>query len=149
MKLYLDTSAYVKLYYPEPETSVLSIWLRLQQYKLLFNSFNELEMTNAFSQKLFRKEITPQMFMAWNRQLQQDKAKGILSVINLDWTDVFARSIQLSFDYSSKLNTSSLDVVHVAAALQIGAELFVTNDRRQLALAREIGMNSKDVGELK
>ncbi|MCK5197849.1 MAG: type II toxin-antitoxin system VapC family toxin, partial [Spirochaetales bacterium] len=65
MKLYIDSSVLVKLYYPEPESRILSEWIINQKQPILFTQFHELEMTNAFALKVFRNEISGDSFNAF------------------------------------------------------------------------------------
>ena len=45
--------------------------------------------------------------------------------------------------YFSSLGCRTLDIIHVAAALVIGAKEFVTFDGRQAAMARKAGLTVK------
>lgn len=62
MKLYLDTSALAKLYYPEPESAAVERWVGEREGPMLFTPLHELELTNACALKLFRNEITQDQF---------------------------------------------------------------------------------------
>ena len=45
--------------------------------------------------------------------------------------------------HSATLGCRTLDIIHVAAALVIGAREFITFDGRQAALARQAGLTVK------
>ena len=49
----------------------------------------------------------------------------------------------LSADHSATLGCRMLDIIHVAAALVLGAKEFVTSDTRQGALAKQAGLTVK------
>ena len=59
--------------------------------------------------------------------------------------DVFARALELSARHAVTLLCRSLDVLHVAAALELGCSRFVSGDDRQLALAAAEGLDPVDV----
>lgn len=47
---------------------------------------------------------------------------------------------RLSALHSEKLGTRSLDILHVAIALSLGCETFLSFDKRQIALAKKAGL---------
>lgn len=58
MIVYFDTSALIKLYYPEAESGALSEWIAENDIAISFSPFHEMELCNAFGLKLFRNEIS-------------------------------------------------------------------------------------------
>jgi predicted nucleic acid-binding protein len=52
---------------------------------------------------------------------------------------------RLSASHSEKLGTRSLDVLHVAAAVVLGAKEFHTFDTRQAKLAKAAGLKVKSL----
>lgn len=57
-----------------------------------------------------------------------------------DWNKVFLRSIGFSKAHTSVIRTRSFDILHVAAALELGAEEFWSFDKRQRNLAATVGL---------
>jgi predicted nucleic acid-binding protein len=49
---------------------------------------------------------------------------------------VHSRAEHLARRHAAVLGTRTLDILHVAAALALGATRFVTSDRRQASLAK-------------
>ena len=148
MKLYIDSSVLVKLYYPEPESRVLSEWIKKQKQPILFTQFHELEITNAFALKVFRNEISKESFNDLRGILNKDKALGILDVVNPDWSDVLLESLKISKRSSHVIGSRSLDIIHVASADILNCDTFLTNDKRQLAAANNIGLSTISLNEL-
>lgn len=148
MKLYIDSSVLVKLYYPEPESRKLSEWIIKQKQPILFTQFHELEMTNAFALKVFRNEISEENFRAFRDVIEKDKAAGVLEVINPDWSEVLLESIKISKRNSSVIGTRSLDIIHVASADILNCDTFMTNDKRQLSAALAIGLKTISINDL-
>ena len=54
----------------------------------------------------------------------------------------FERCIQIVQQHSGHLSMATLDTLHVASALELGAERFFTFDERQAKLARAVGLKS-------
>ena len=52
-----------------------------------------------------------------------------------------ALSIGMSRSHTVKIGSRSLDILHVAFALSIGMEQFITFDERQNALATTVGLS--------
>jgi predicted nucleic acid-binding protein len=52
------------------------------------------------------------------------------------------RAGELSREFSRTLGTRSLDVLHVASALELGFRSFLTFDIRQQRLARAVGLKT-------
>ncbi len=148
MKLYIDSSVLVKLYYPEPESKVLAEWITKQKQPILFTQFHELEMTNTFALKAFRNEISEESFNDLRDILEKDKAAGILDVVNPDWSDVLLESLRISKRSSPVIGTRSLDIIHIASADILNCDTFLTNDKRQLSAALAIGLNVMDISVL-
>ena len=61
-------------------------------------------------------------------------------MIEPDWLRVFQRSIGFSRAHTSSIRTRSFDILHVAAAVELGATEFWSFDKRQWTLAREVGL---------
>ncbi len=148
MKLYIDSSALVKLYYPELESKKLSEWIIKQKQPILFTQFHELEITNAFALKVFRNEISEESFNDLRDILEKDKAAGILDVVNPDWSDVLLESIKISKRSSAMIGTRSLDIIHVASADILNCDTFLTNDKRQLSSALGVGLKTISISDL-
>jgi hypothetical protein len=76
---------------------------------------------------------------AWS-YVEDDVATGIWELPVCDLAEVFSRAESLSRKHSAALGTRSLDVLHVATALELGAVHFVTADVRQAKLAKAAGL---------
>jgi predicted nucleic acid-binding protein len=78
-------------------------------------------------------------------QFKDDTQEGRLVVRRLELGQAFSDAYKLSLAHTAKVLTRSLDLLHVAAAQQIGCTTFVTADRRQLAVAKAVGMRVVDI----
>lgn len=76
------------------------------------------------------------------RDLRADLASGIISVVPVDWTEVHNLAEILSAKHTESSGHRFADLLHVATALQLGAENFLTFDANQRAMARAEGMKT-------
>jgi predicted nucleic acid-binding protein len=140
VKAYLDSSALVKLYYPEPESERVERWVHLHNPQLLFTSLHALELRNAMNLKLFRDEISGGQYAAWARRFEQDRSHGVLHSIAPNWSRVFLQAEHIAESASRRSGTRSLDVLHIAAANDSATDVFITNDARQGHAAKQFGL---------
>ncbi len=61
----------------------------------------------------------------------------------IDWTAVLREAEKLGAAHNLAIGCRSADLFHVAAALEIGCELFLTFDQRQASMARAAGLKVK------
>jgi predicted nucleic acid-binding protein len=60
----------------------------------------------------------------------------------INWSDAFTRSLELSKNHTKTIGSRSLDVIHVASALSMGADRFFTFDEKQSQLAAAAGLQT-------
>jgi len=135
----VDTSAMVKLYYPEPESERVSAWVRAQDHALLYSRLHELELRIALALKVFRGELEPDGQAEIARTLADDLSANVLTQPILDWETVFSEAVRLSGAHTPGIGSRSLDLLHVAAAVVCGSRGFLTFDERQRTLAVAAG----------
>ena len=58
----------------------------------------------------------------------------------ISWTDTFKYAVDLSRRHTSGTGSKTLDILHVASALSIKADRFLTFDERQSKLASLSGI---------
>ena len=138
--VYVDTGIIVKLYIREKYSRDASAWLKANNEAIPLTSLHELEFINAIHLKLFRNETTPQTIHQIKATFEEHDEKGVYYRPTLDWTAVFIHAIQLSKIHSASLGSRALDILHVASALSIQADRFLTLDDRQSKLAAHAGL---------
>ena len=143
--LYVDTSAIVKLYFKEAYSRDTSYWLKANDEAIPLTSFHELELINAIQLKKFRNEITPDQTRLIISRLEEHEMSGIYYRPQLDWSAIFIQAIDLSKKHSAIIGSRSLDILHVASALSINADRFLTFDERQIRLAELAGLKIVNV----
>jgi len=142
--IYVDTSAIVKLYVREDRSSEASAWLRKRNQAIPFTALHQLELTNAVKLKQFRAEISKEEAAMILKRLDEHEAKGVFYRPRLDWAAAYALAIDLSKKHTGKIAAGSLDALHVACALSIGAAILLTFDERQTKLAVAAGLEPAD-----
>jgi predicted nucleic acid-binding protein len=143
--LYVDTSVIVKLYFKEAYSRDTSNWLKANDEAIPLTSFHELELINAIQLKKFRNEITPDQTRLIISRLEEHEMSGIYYRPQLDWSAIFIQAIDLSKKHSAIIGSRSLDILHVASALSINADRFLTFDERQIRLAELAGLKIVNV----
>jgi predicted nucleic acid-binding protein len=74
------------------------------------------------------------------RDLQSDLANRVLEVRPVDWPDVHQIAERISATHTATEGHRLADILHVATAIHLGMEEFLTFDDRQRALAEAEGL---------
>ena len=78
-------------------------------------------------------------------KFDEHQSKGVFYRPQLDWPNIFSHAIDLSKDHSKTIGARSLDILHVASALSIKTERFLTLDERQSELASLAGLKIEKI----
>jgi predicted nucleic acid-binding protein len=136
---YADASFLVSLYSLDANSAPAASLLKRAQLPLPITPLGEFEFVNAISLRVFRKEISPSEAQKSLNLMADDVRNGILLQETLSFSMIdLAR--RLSLKYSAHLGTRALDVLHVASALSLKANTFLTFDLRQRKLAHASGL---------
>jgi predicted nucleic acid-binding protein len=137
---YLDTGLLAKLYVPEPNTPAVVTMVRSQTDELAYNDFHDLELRNALRAKLFRKEIDGAQLNGALANVEADLRTGALLRTPFDWSRIRLRADALSQRFTPLTGCRTLDILHVAAALESTPSRFLTGDQRQADFAKRAGL---------
>lgn len=143
--VYVDTSVIVKLYIKEEYSQESSNWLKENNEAIPLTSFHELELINAIHLKQSRTEITLEKTRLIMARFEEHEKSGIYYRPQLDWSDIFIHAIDLSKKHSSSIGSRPLDILHVASALSINSDRFLTLDDRQIRLAALAGLKIENI----
>ena len=140
MTAYFDTSVITKWYLPEPDSAqALRVRERFAPPAILTH-LHRLELVTAWHLKVFRREMSLGIVeQAWGH-VQADVAAGLWELPVYDLVDVYSQAEAISRLHAAIHGARSLDILHVAAAIVLGATAFVTHDDRQARLARAVGL---------
>jgi len=138
--LYVDTSVIVKLFVKEEHSLDASNWLRKNNEAIPLTVFHELEFNNAINLKEFRAEISPDETRLIMARFAEHESKGVFYRPQISWAESFKYAVDLSRKHTKKTGSRALDILHVASALSIKADRFLSFDERQSKLASLAGM---------
>lgn len=140
MKIYADTSVLFSLYVTDANSSKADAWRQANPVPLEFTGLHRLELRNAFGLAVFQQRLTPAESLAAWQEIEQDLASGLLVAKPDLWEKLVQEAERLAEQLTPTLGSRSLDVLHVAAALVMGATDFCTLDTRQGKLAQLAGL---------
>lgn len=144
--LYLDTSAFLKLYVLESGSEAVQQAVASQSQPLPVCEIQEMEVNNALQLKVFWKELTQAEVDHQLVLFAQRKQRGFYYTPEV-------RRAQLMDDFrglaamTPELGCRTMDILHVAYARQLAVTHFLTFDKRQEQLALRAGLSVPDLGE--
>lgn len=139
-RIYADPSTLLKLYRHEPESRAVAAWRGTIKGPLPVTHHGRVELTNGIALAAHRGLINERACEAALAALDDDFEQGRYLLAEIPWRTVLRRAADLSQEHSRNLGTRTLDVLHVASALELGSRVFVTFDHRQQSLARATGL---------
>ncbi|MFH1067460.1 MAG: type II toxin-antitoxin system VapC family toxin [bacterium] len=138
MKLYADSSFIVPLYISiDGQAKKANDYMSKVGEPLVFTLLHRLEVRNAIRLYANRRLIDESTKKAALRQVEEDLEDGILAHATVNPLEVYRQADELSEKYG---NCGTLDLLHIANALKIGATHFLTFDVRQGELAKKVGI---------
>ena len=140
MKSYADTGFVVSLYKAETTSAAAAATMKQLQPPIWLSPLGELELHNAFQLAVFRGDIDTASALRKKQLFAEDLAKGIFLIRPVPAAGLHQKAIELAERHSATLGTRSLDLMHVAAALILKADLFLSFDDRQRKAAELEGL---------
>ena len=139
MKIYTDTSFLISLYSLDANSAIAVETMRASTGDRYVTVLGELEMVNALELRVFRKELSTSQVQSSLKDFEKDMRDETLLLRPLP-DEVFARAGQLSRQTTARLGTRTADLLHVAAALELGADYLYSFDHQQRKLAQAVGL---------
>jgi hypothetical protein len=78
-------------------------------------------------------------------RFEEHEKSGIYYRPQLGWSAILIHAIELSKKHSAGIGSRSFDILHVASALSINANRFLTLDDRQTRLATLAGLKMENI----
>jgi hypothetical protein len=78
-------------------------------------------------------------------KFKEHENKGIFYRPRLDWSKIFNYAVDLSKKHTAMIGARSLDILHLASALSIKSEKFLTVDVRQTEAAKLAGLEIVEI----
>ena len=140
MIVYPDSSFLFSHYFPDRHSREVD--LRLLKYPRLYvTPFHRAELANAIFQWVFRGVISLSNAQLAHADFERDCSDGFWITRELPEM-TFPTCIHLARQHVATLGVRTLDTLHVAAALELGATQFWTFDERQKKLAEAEGLTT-------
>ena len=138
--IYADPSALLKLYLHQPESARMAAWRARVRGTLPLTHHGRVEIINGICLSGFHGYISADALSDAIASFEEDYEEGRYVQADLLWRAALNRAADLSRKHTAVLGCRSLDVLHVASALELGLKHFLTFDLRQLKLARVVGL---------
>jgi predicted nucleic acid-binding protein len=139
LRTYLDTSFLMSLYSPDVNSAAAAKAMRRLSGEAVVSTLAELELLNALQLRIFRKEISAGESQASWKLFEADLQSGIYRLAQLN-ERIFESARRLCQQTTARLGTRTADILHVAAALELGADHLYSFDQQQRRLARSSGL---------
>jgi len=107
---------------------------------LIVTHHGRTEIVNAICRAAFYGKLGPEELAEALADFANDFVSGHLRQADILWRAALNRAAELSQSHTPKLGTRSLDVLHVACALELKLRFFLTFDVRQQELAAAEGL---------
>lgn len=137
-----DTSFLFSVYNNNEHTAKAMRVLRALAKPICISVIGEFELGSALRFSEFSKEVPKGSAKIYLEEFREDLIYGRLVREAVDLDTVFLRATELSSRYVIGMGVRSYDMLHVASALVMGAEQFLTFDRVQQKLAVAEGLIS-------
>ena len=138
MIAYADTGFLVSLYGQDANSPSARL-VAQNRPTFLLTGLGEAEFVNSLELRIFRREWTRREARAVHDQFLHHQAVAIIRSEPFS-AAVWERAVDLSRRHSATIGTRALDVLHVASALTLKPDVFLTFDKRQISLAKAVGL---------
>jgi predicted nucleic acid-binding protein len=140
-EVYVDPSALARLYIHQAGSREMAAWRGRLRGDLAVTHHGRTEITNAICRAAFLGQLDSKSLVETLADFSADFASGHLRQADILWRAALNRAAELSQRHTPKLGTRSLDVLHVACALELKLRHFLTFDARQQQLAAAVGLS--------
>lgn len=134
--IYLDTSALLKLYVREEASELVQNLVTSQKDPLPIWEFQQFELINALQLKVFWKEIDAEDANRLLSLFDQRMRRGQYYYPHIDRGELMLTFRSLA-KWTPETGCRTMDILHVACAMQISPQFFISFDQRQQNLARK------------
>ena len=138
MSVYADSSLFVALYLPEVHSG--KALRRMDERKRIWlTPLHRVEWNHAIAQHVFQRAISAEEAARVYLAFEADRESNA-------WVEAgvpdaaYETAVELARRYGPRLGARTLDTLHIASALELGAREFWTFDQRQEKLAKAAGL---------
>lgn len=137
MRLYMDSSAFVKRYIEEPGTDRVQALLEVAD-ELFLSMLTLPEVAGALNRLRRERRLSDADYLSCKQRLLVDLGGASVVAITPTLLSGAVRCLE-------RAPLRAADALHVAAALEASPDRFVSADRRQCEAARAMGLVVEDV----
>jgi len=137
--IYLDASIVFSLYCADRNSVFAASLIAAARAPLILSSLCEFEAVNAFSLCVFREEIVEREALGARYKLDMNIESGAYLLRPLP-ESAFARAKSLAQRITPSTGVRAADLLHIAAALELGAKTIYTLDQKQHKAAQAVGL---------
>jgi len=135
--VYADSGFLISLYSPDANTAVAAATMTALRGEVLVSPLVEFEVFNALRQRIFWRQISSSDAEKSRQKFEMNVRAGAFRMVALP-ESLFEVAREISERTTETLGTRAVDLLHVAAALELGAEYLYSFDERQRKLARSV-----------
>src|SRR5262245_40240641 len=132
MSLYADTSFLFSLYLPDAHSDEATRILQHADVPIWLTPLSELELTNAFQLRRYRHEMSTADIRGAEKAFRSDINHGIYILKSLS-ASIWERADRLVRRRTFRTGVRTLDILHVASALEFHAKEMLTFDKKLAA----------------
>ncbi len=144
MKAYADSSFIVALYLQQQSSIVAGAFMQRQGEPLPFTPWHRLEVRNAIRLAVFHRLIDAVQGKTQLKQVDRDlQDESLLVHTPVDWVAVLREAEKLGGANTEDIGCRSGDLLHIAAAVELHFDHFLTFDDRQKKMAKAAGLTVK------
>jgi predicted nucleic acid-binding protein len=140
LSVYADSSVFVSLYLRDAHFAEARSRMH-RTSTLSLTPLHRVEWNHAIAQHVFRGLISDREAENLYSAFEADSESGLWLVMGMP-ENVFENAVRLARKYVPSLGCRTLDTLHIASALELGADEFWSFDTRQLKLARAAGLKA-------
>jgi predicted nucleic acid-binding protein len=140
MILAADASFLVSLYGGDVKTPTARAWMARTAEPIVVSSALRFETENALRLACFQRKLSSTQLRQSLAEIESDFGLGFLIARDLPAGKHWSECRRLSSAHTLTRGFRAFDILHVAAALLLKADCFLTFDERQTALAEAVGL---------
>jgi predicted nucleic acid-binding protein len=135
-----DSSLIVALYLAEVDSARADAACAAVPPPIQLTDWHRVEIANAFQRAVKNGRIAAaQAALLW-QDVTDDINTGRFALATIDHAAVLIRTLALTQKHTATTGTRSLDLIHIATALELGAADFLSLDNRQRQAASAEGL---------
>ncbi|MGA2570499.1 MAG: type II toxin-antitoxin system VapC family toxin [Terracidiphilus sp.] len=137
--IYLDSSVVFSVHGRDVHTVAAVALLRSANEPLALTQLCEVEFVNALCLRQFRREISQTQVQASIADLEQNIRRGVYRLLSIP-DSAFTRAKILAQTLTLAIGVRAADLLHVSAAMELGASCLFTFDQKQHRTAQAAGL---------